>query len=171
MAGNEQRTGRTAAAAAPHGGPKIWAGIVLSGLVLGLVSIPTLELIAVGMAPTVVAWALNREKEPYGPLCVGALNFAGIVPFLPETFGGATTLFAGSGVLVNNFVWFTIYGAAAVGWLIYLALPPIFAAAAIYRAERRVARLRERQRELIVEWGEEVAGGAAPRREGAAEEE
>ena len=123
---------------------------------------PTLELIAVGMAPTVVAWALHRESEAYAALCVGPLNFAGIVPFLGDSFGGATTLFAGNGVLSNNFVWFTIYGAAAVGWLIYLALPPIVAAASVFRAERRVVRLRERQRELVIEWGGEVAGKTPP---------
>jgi len=138
-------------------------------MVLGVVSLETLELICVGMAPTIVAWALNREREPYGPLSVAALNFAGIVPFLPDSLGMGQGPFADAGLLSDSFVWLVMYGAAAIGWLFYLGVPPLAAALSQSRADRLAVRLRRRQKELVIEWGPDIAGKPAPR-EGSAPE-
>ena len=54
-----------------------------------------------------------------------------------------------------------MYGAAAVGWLIYFATPPVVAAWMAVNHEIRQQALKSRQTELINEWGNTVRRSAA----------
>ena len=50
-----------------------------------------------------------------------------------------------------------MYGAAAVGWALYLFLPSLIVAFLTVVAQHRIAELRGRQRELARVWGNEIA--------------
>jgi hypothetical protein len=49
-----------------------------------------------------------------------------------------------------------MYGSAGLGWLLYLAMPPIVANVLNLSAQRRVSELRKRQRGLIKTWGDSL---------------
>src|SRR3546814_19260502 len=51
-----------------------------------------------------------------------------------------------------------MYGAAAIGWGLFLTIPPVVQAAELYRRRPRLADLRRFRRALVDEWGEEVRG-------------
>ncbi len=57
-----------------------------------------------------------------------------------------------------TFSWFLAYGAAAVGWSLFLILPPILARYYALTTETRLAVARRRQASLTEAWGKEVAG-------------
>ena len=60
-------------------------------------------------------------------------------------------------VLTDVFSLLLMYGAAGFGWMIFIAIPPVVGAFLTVMAQRRVSQLRRDQKELIEEWGEDVA--------------
>jgi hypothetical protein len=44
-----------------------------------------------------------------------------------------------------------------IPWMIFIAIPPVVGAFLTVMAQRRVSQLRRDQKELIEEWGEDVA--------------
>ena len=50
-----------------------------------------------------------------------------------------------------------MYGAAGFGWILYIVIPSAVIALLNLLAQRRITRLRNQQRELINEWGKDVA--------------
>ena len=60
-----------------------------------------------------------------------------------------------------------IYAAAAFGWLIYSAVPPVIGGLIAVMAQHRIAQLRATQRDLIKEWGEDIAEQIDPEEEAA----
>ncbi len=71
--------------------------------------------------------------------------------------GGEHSLVAAIGLLSGVYNWFTMYGAAAVGWsLVWLWLALIDLAPG-HAAARRIRQLRAHQKRLAKEWGLEIA--------------
>lgn len=114
-------------------------------------------LIVVGMAPTLVAFLIDRTPKKYAAFSMGGMNFAGVFPWLMKlnfVTGGVKEAIA---VTFNPFNMIVMYGAAAFGWMIYQTVPPIVAAMIAVNAQHRIAQLRGRQKELIKEWGDAIA--------------
>ena len=129
-------------------------------LVFVFTALPTVILLTVGMVPTLVAYIVDRNPMKYASRTVGYLNFCGCLPYALGLWTGDHSVDAVIGILVDPFAWFAMYGAAAVGWLIYYSTPPVVAAWMAVNHEIRQQALKSRQAELTNEWGNTVRRAA-----------
>lgn len=127
--------------------------------VVGLFTLPTILILGLGMLPTVGALLSDRRREKYATLCVGAMNFTGVLPFMIRLWTEEHSYEHAFGMIADPFTWLVMYGAAALGWAIYFVAPGIVGMFIGMRTEQRIQRLRRRQRDLVEEWGPGVAGG------------
>ncbi len=125
-------------------------------LAFGLMFLPTVIFLAFAMLPTLAAYLVDRNPDKYEWICVGGLNFAGCVPFLIRLWTVRHTLDAASDMLTDVFTLMAVYGAAGVGWLLFMALPPMVGVFMQMKAQRRIANLKATQQRLIQTWGPEV---------------
>jgi hypothetical protein len=133
----------------------VW--ILLCLVALLVISLPTVLLLLFGMLPTVVAWVIDRSKQKYATFCVCGMNFSGVFPFLSDIWFKDHSTDAAVRILTNVFDLFVIYGAAAFGWLMYIAVPPVVTQFISAMLQKRVETLREQQRKIVEEWGEGVS--------------
>src|SRR3546814_11301581 len=52
---------------------------------IAIFTLPTVLILGIGMLPTLAAKISDRRKEKYAPLCVGAMNFTGVLPLDPKS--------------------------------------------------------------------------------------
>lgn len=135
-----------------------WFSVALIGI--AVVAAPTLLFLVIAMAPSLVAFIIDRSGRKYATLCVGGINAAGTFPFLLDLWHKGHSIAIAMNILSDVFVLGAIYCAAGFGWLLFVAVPPVVATVLTLMAHRRAATLRARQQQLIAEWGEEVAGQA-----------
>jgi len=133
---------------------------VLAGcfLLLTVLMPPAALLIFIGVMPTILAWIAEAPERRGIATAVGALNLAGVglaVYFF--TLGGAETARLPR-YLSQPSVWVGMYGSAAIGWGLFLTIPPVIQAADRFRRRQRVAELRRFRRKLTDEWGHEISG-------------
>jgi hypothetical protein len=132
--------------------------LLIVGLLFGL--LPTALILVVGGLPTLVAVVVDRHPRHYLSRCVGFPNLAGITPYLIKIWMHHTTI-AAMEMLTDPFVWLVMYGAAAIGWLIYLSAPSIAWLQVELMGGYRANILKARRRKLIEEWGDEIVTTAA----------
>ncbi len=133
----------------------IWFVVIL--LTMMMLSLPTVILFFLGMLPSLVAWVIDRSEEKHATFCVSGLNFSGLFPFLMDVwFINHSTDFA-IRILTDVFNLMIIYGSAAFGWLLYIAVPPVVTIFLSVVAQNRLALLKTTQKNIIEEWGEEIA--------------
>lgn len=137
------------------GSPFIWISLALVATVI--ISLPTVLLVLFGMLPFIVAFIVERTKPRYAAICVGAMNFSGVFPYLLDSWGGRHTVNEAMKMLTDLFSLMVMYSASAFGWLIFIAVPPVVVTFLAVINERRIAQLRKRQQEIIAEWGTGVA--------------
>ncbi|MDP6805968.1 MAG: acyl-CoA synthetase [Rhodospirillales bacterium] len=145
---------------APDGGNKAsWTPILLAVtfVLVVVISLPTVILLLFAMMPAIVAFIIDRTPQKYSVYCVGGINFCGVYPFLTDLWTGQHTVAAAVDTLTDVFSLLLIYSAAALGWMIYIAVPPLVGAVLTVMNQRRVTQLKDIQRDLIKEWGDEVA--------------
>lgn len=136
------------------GANKIVVLMILAALIP--FSLPTVTLLFFCGLPTLGAWAGEKGKHKYAWLCVGGLNFAGIIPYLFDLWFGVHTLDEAFNMLSDASVLLWAYGCSAMGWLLYMTTPPIVKSWLAFTTDRRVAALKSAQKRLIEEWGQEV---------------
>jgi hypothetical protein len=117
----------------------------------------TLIVFFLGMVPTFVALVVDRTSQKYAAVCVAALNFAGVFPYLLKLWQGLQTMDAANRIVTDVFVLFVMYGAAAFGWMLFATIPPVVQSFLAVLDQRRVAQLRADQKRIVEEWGESVA--------------
>ena len=126
---------------------------------IAVFTLPTVLILGIGMLPTLAAMVSDRRKEKYATLCVGCMNFTGVMPFMIRLWTEDHSYEHAFRVIAEPFTWLVMYGAAALGWAIYFVAPGIVGMFIGMRTEQRIQRLRRRQRDLVEEWGPGVAGG------------
>ncbi|MDA8231897.1 MAG: acyl-CoA synthetase [Magnetospirillum sp.] len=119
-------------------------------------SLPTVTILAATMLPTLGAYFSERGSNRYAWLCIGGLNFSGVVPYLFSLWFGVHTVDEALRLLSEGNVLLWSYGASAVGWMLYKATPPVVSAWLTMTNQHRVSGLKAAQRKLVEEWGEEV---------------
>ena len=132
----------------------IW-GMVLLGAFM-MVSLPTVILALFGLLPTIVAWVIDRSEQKYAMFCVFGMNFSGLFPFLMDIWFRNHSTDAAIAVLTNVFDLMIIYSAAAFGWMLFIALPPVITTFLTVISERRVIVLKSNQQTILEEWGEGI---------------
>ena len=146
---------------APHSNWKALS-IVLGFVGMLAISIGCAFLVFSGMLPTLVARLIDRSYQHAATICVGCMNFCGLFPYLLEFWNGPNSFVAGVDIAFNPITMLAMYAAAAFGWILFLIIPPIVVTFLNVLAQRRVATLRSRQREIIEEWGEGIVKAAVP---------
>ncbi len=114
-------------------------------------------LLFIGLLPTIVAFIIDKSSKKYITFCVGAMNITGVLPSMLELWAGPNNIPHAIQIVTNIFDLIVMYAAAAFGWLLYIAIPPVVNALLAVVAQHRITVLRARQRELIREWGEDIA--------------
>jgi hypothetical protein len=128
--------------------------IAIGILVLIFAALPTATLLAMGLAPTLVARIVDTTPGRYLMKCVAWMNIAGLVPYLTELWFSGHDMATAIKLVTDVYTWFFVYSAAGMGWLLFLGLPGAVAMFRALNAKRRIYFLREKQKDLILEWGE-----------------
>jgi len=140
---------------------KVWLWAAFIFILLALVSLPSIILVAGGIIPTFVAWVCDRSDEKYSTFCVGGLNFSGIFPYMLTLWVENHSIEAAMEIFSDVFALVVMYGAAGIGWALFLSLPPVVAAFINVMAQTRLATLKKNQTQLVEDWGPEVPVDAA----------
>lgn len=119
-------------------------------------SMPTVIVLGVGMAPTLGAYVSERGPNKYEFLCVGGLNFAGVIPYLFGLWFGVDTIEEATWILTDSPMLLWAWLAAGAGWFLYRATPPLVASYMSMTTQRRINGLRAAQRKLVEDWGADV---------------
>lgn len=157
--------GGAKAAGKSAGGKKSIAGprMVMTLALLALIpfSLPTMALLFAGLLPTLVAALTDRSVSRYAWICVGGLNFAGLVPALLNLWFGHHEITYALHLITTPRVMLMAYLAAAAGWGLYFIAPPIVLTILVATARRRSTNLGAQLKKLEEEWGTEVQAKAA----------
>ncbi len=130
--------------------------------VLLVVALPTALMLTLALLPAVVAMVTDRSPAHSATISIGALNLAGTWPFLLKLWTTGHTVVNAMQIILDPTAWLVIYAAAGVGWLLYVSFPALVAVCMAIFAGRRLAQLRAQQKQLVEEWGPEVATKPAP---------
>ena len=110
----------------------------------------------IGMVPTLVAFIVDTTPGRYLTRCVAGMNLAGLSPFMHHLWMTDHSMSTAMKTVTNVRAWFTFYGASALGWLLFLGLPGAVAMFRTLNGKRRIYMLREKQKQLINEWGDSI---------------
>ncbi|MGB0682030.1 MAG: hypothetical protein ACPGOV_04960 [Magnetovibrionaceae bacterium] len=122
-----------------------------------MISLPTLIILGVGMAPSLVAFLIDRSEQKYATFCVTGMNFCGVFPYIMDLWLGTHSISLAWDI-IGPFSLMVMYAAAAFGWMMFMALPPVVSTFLTVVSQQRILALRSKQRRLVEEWGEEVSG-------------
>lgn len=140
-------------------GPRGAVALALFGVLLfAAMALPLFIITTAGLIPTIVAVVIDRYQGKYLTRTVGAMNLAGVAPMVVRLWGTGDSMAAALGILGRPVNWLIMYGAAAVGWGIFLAMPAVARIIVDLQAEQIQGQLRDRAGRLVEEWGEEVMG-------------
>lgn len=138
----------------PDSSGSMLAIAIIGALAVSLVvALPTVPIVLLGMIPTAVAAFVERGPHKTAAICVAGLNFAGVAPFVAVLWKGPNTLYHSIAILSDAYSWLAMYGAASLGWLLCLALPPIAASILKIVSAQQIAGLHAQQAKLREEWG------------------
>lgn len=143
-ASRNQMNGRAALAAILIGGLIVIAASAISYLIFLLLA----------AVPAIAASFIERPGQRQATTTVGVLTMATAIPLIL----GAIATGSERELLRSPSAWTFVAVASIAGFVIYLALPMIAVWMEDMRANARLRRMRERQQELIKDWGPEVTG-------------
>jgi hypothetical protein len=117
---------------------------------------PAFVLSLIGMVPALVAAIVDRERGRNATIAVTATNLAGVAPFVVELLIKGPTMVRAMSMASDIFIFATIYGAAAIGWVLVLGMPKVAAVYIAVTNEARVQAMLREQKRLVEEWGAEI---------------
>jgi hypothetical protein len=130
--------------------------------VLAVTALPLCILLLSGLVPTMVATVVDRYRAKYLTRTVGFMNVAGLAPLIIQLWTHGLTMDGVATLLSRPINWAMMYGAAGIGWVLFLGMPSLARVFVDIRADQLQRELKTRANQLVEEWGEEVAG--RPRR-------
>jgi hypothetical protein len=133
--------------------------LTLGSTAILVMSPASFVLLLVGFLPTVVACVIDREPGLPLAVSVGAMNSVGVLFFAVDLWMGPQSLGAAFALITDVFTLLVMYAAAAMGWIIYLGMPPVAATYLSVSQELRAQKLARHQESLIKEWGDSVSAG------------
>lgn len=110
----------------------------------------------IGMMPAIVAYYMDATKYRYIFRSVFAANMAGMFPFIMQILHQGPTSMLLQQTMGSAFVWFVIYGASFLGWLLTVICPYFAQTMVVGLHQTQHARLEWLQKKLESEWGSEV---------------
>ncbi len=131
----------------------MWVAIIVP---TAIILLPTTVLLVVGLLPAIVAAFTERDPEPYKAITIGAPNLCGVLPFALDMWTGVHSLNVAIGFISNGLNIIQMWWPAVIGWGVYLIIPPAVVSVMSLRNELDIKHLRQRQQELLDEWGRAV---------------
>ena len=128
---------------------------------VGIAFFPTILLLVIGMAPSIVALIIDKRPRKVTARAIGYLNFAGALPYALKLWTGQNTISGVMELVLEPTALMIMYSAAAVGWILNIVMPPIMTAYLAVRHESKIRSIGSRQESLLKEWGSEVKGNSA----------
>jgi hypothetical protein len=128
--------------------------------VLAVTALPLCILVLSGLVPTLLATVLDRYRAKYFTRSVGFMNLAGLTPLIVQLWTHGLTMDAVTDILSRPINWLMMYGAAGIGWMLFLGMPSLARVFVDIRADQLQRDLKARAAHLVEEWGEEVTGKA-----------
>ncbi len=157
-AGKGRQAGQGAAAPAPARSGKNATLVlaIVTMMVLALFERPICMLMLFALVPTMLAWLIDDTPGQSLIRTVAPLNLASSLPFAIKLWHEHNSLDQVFAFMSGSTTWVALYGAAALGWLLYYLTPAVITTV----LERRIEKLRdqasERQKALKDEWGDDV---------------
>ena len=136
------------------GGGMTWVLVVTASLLV--IALPTMIILFFGLLPSVVAFIIDRTKGKSAAITVSGVNLIGVFPFIMDLWKGGNTFDQAINML-DIFTMLIMYSAAGMGWLLFMTTPVIISSFVMVLQQRKIANLRKQQKDLIEEWGPEVA--------------
>ncbi len=130
--------------------------MIMSVVVILAAVLPTACILVPGMLPTLCALIGDRDKEKAAGITVGAMNAAGVAQMVIELWKRGHDFDTAFTLLTQPGNWLIMYGAAAMGWMIYFIVPTIVASFMTAGSETRLQTLRNNLEELKRIWGPDV---------------
>ena len=130
--------------------------LVIVGLAMTFM-MPTVLLLLAGLIPTYVAFFTDTDTNKSGAVSVGAMNFAGLLPFIIDLWAKGQTMENAFQILSSVNDWAIILGAALIGQMIVYAIPQAIATLTLAHGEGRVKVLNKNLDLLRESWGQDVA--------------
>jgi hypothetical protein len=140
--------------------------ILIFSLLCGLIFMPTMLLIIIGMLPTITAVFIDRSAEKTRGLTVGALNLAGCMPFILRLWGGENTVDYAINIIIDPRTIIVMYCAAGIGYVVDWAVSGLVATIMVQTSASKLQSMAKRRAELITRWGREVTGELATDQQG-----
>lgn len=156
MAESEPQGGQAAGRKPKRSRYATWFGLLL----LTTVFMPTSLVLGAALVPTFIAFLFDRSHGKSFTLTVGMLNLSAALPSLITLWTTSHSIATANEILADPLVWMTLMGASGIGWLLFLAMPPIIKAYYEIVTTQRVHTLRERQAKLREDWGDDIAENA-----------
>lgn len=132
--------------------------LLLIFAVVGVWFMSSALILVIGLMPLFVAFFVDSSPNKTKAITVGAMNIAGITPFLIELWTTEATMDKALTIIFDPMAIIVIYSAAGVGYVIDWAVTLMVASFMYQRGVARKKAIEERQAELIKRWGEEVSG-------------
>ena len=137
-----------------RGAKLVWWAIIIG--IMMMWSLSSVMILLFGMLPTLVAFIIDRSPRNYAMYCVGGMNFSGVFPYLLDLWTGNHDVDTAIDILTDVFNLLVMYSGAGFGWMLFMAIPPLVGAVMTVMSERRLAHLKDSQKAIIKEWGEDV---------------
>ena len=114
-------------------------------------------IIVSGLIPTFVALITDRDRQKLTALTVAALNLAACMPVLNVLWRTGNSLSRAVEMLGSPLNWLIMFAGAGLGWIMAFGVPALIASIITAHDNSRLADIRARQKELVKEWGQDVA--------------
>lgn len=137
-----------------------WRGhLLLIFFILTCVMFSSVAIIMIiGMIPTVVCAIVDRSEGRLRAMTVGAINFAGCVPFMVEVFRKGNDFETAIQYIVQPRTIVVMYFAAGMGYLVDWAMTGIVSSIMVQKAKARLKDIEKEKKDLVERWGGEVTG-------------
>lgn len=134
---------------------RFYTALIIAGFAAPFM-FPTLILIMIGLLPTLVAFFVDRDREHSSATAVGAMNCAGITPFVIDLWIKGQSMDNVFRILSDPSSWLIILGAAAIGQTIVSVVPQAMATLTLAHSELRIKTLKQNLERLNESWGPDV---------------
>lgn len=146
--------------AAADTAPKVFKPALLLVLLLpvAILMAPLAIVLVAALVPSVVARIVDSGPGKFLTLSVFSMNLVGSLYFVHQVFTLGNDLSVVSVVLRDSIGWLAAFAGAGCGWMLFAAMPPMFAKMAEAQSALRMRRVRRDQAQLVEEWGKVVTG-------------
>lgn len=130
--------------------------IMAFALIAAIIFLPTTVMLVVGMIPTIVAVLIDRSPKHTLGMTIGAMNFAGCVPFILQLWRTGHDFDTSFYMLSDPKTIIVMYASAGMAYALNWAMTGIVSAVMVQKAKFRVDAIEKTLLKIEDRWGNEV---------------